>query len=127
MLVDCMSDSFRLHLLAAQHSGRSGIGDRENKQRGIGGRRAKKGVQIHHEVCGEFERAGDMVDGLLCIIAHDERIRSEYFLAVVALLLQAQDPCETKLVIIHDEHDFSPTPILVRVTRSAPDRALIKD
>lgn len=43
------------------------------------GRRAEEGVLIHHEVCGKFERAGDMVHRLLCIIAHDERVRGERF------------------------------------------------
>ena len=39
----------------------------------------EEGRQIDQEVCGEFERAGDMVHGLLCIVAHDERIRGKRF------------------------------------------------
>ena len=31
----------------------------------------EEGRQIDQEVCGELERAGDMVHGLLCIVAHD--------------------------------------------------------
>ena len=45
----------------------------------------EEGRQIDQEVCGEFERAGDMVHGLLCIVAHDKRIRSQRLLAVVGL------------------------------------------
>jgi hypothetical protein len=74
-----MRDSLRLHPLAVRHSGRSRFGCRENKQLGIWGRRAEEGVQIYYEVCGELERASDMVHDLLCIVAHDERIRGERF------------------------------------------------
>jgi hypothetical protein len=34
----------------------------------------EEGRQIDQKVCGEFERAGDLVHGLLCIVAHDKRI-----------------------------------------------------
>jgi hypothetical protein len=79
MLVDCMSDSFRLRLLAARHSGRGGVWGCENIQRGRWSRRTKKGKEIGHEVGGEFERTGDMVHGLIRIIAQDERIRGKGF------------------------------------------------
>ena len=51
------------------------IGGRENIQLLIQSWRMEDGRQIDQEVCGEFERAGDMVHGLLCIVAHDKRIR----------------------------------------------------
>ena len=59
----------------------------------------KEGRQIDQEVCGEFERAGDMVHGLHCIVAHDKRIRSQRLLAVVTPLLQARSACQTKMGI----------------------------
>ncbi len=35
----------------------------------------EEGRQIDQEVRGEFERARHMIHHLLCIIAHDERVR----------------------------------------------------
>ena len=48
----------------------------------------EEGRQIDQEVCGEFERAGDMVHGLLRIVAHDERVRGQWPGAVGTLFLQ---------------------------------------
>jgi len=47
----------------------------------------EEGRQISWSVCGEFERAGDMGHGLLCIVGHDKRIRSQRLLAGVTPLL----------------------------------------
>ena len=48
-----MDISFRWHLLAASHHGRSGVGRRENIQWLIQSWRMEEGRQIDQEVCGE--------------------------------------------------------------------------
>jgi len=72
-----MDISFRWHLLAACHHGRSGVGMRENIQWLIRSWRMEEGVHIDDDVCGELERTGDVVDRLSSIVAHDEWIRSK--------------------------------------------------
>ena len=74
-----MDISFRWHLLAACHHGRSGVGRRENIQWLIRGWRMEEGRQIDQEVCGEFERTGDMIHGLPGILAQNEGIRGKPF------------------------------------------------
>ena len=116
-----MDISFRWHLLAACHHGRSGVGRRENIQWLIQSWRMEEGRQIDQEVCGEFERAGNMVHSLLCIVAHDKRIRSQRLLAVVTPLLQARSACQTKMGVVYDEHlVFLPHLKHYQRTRSSP-------
>ena len=88
----------------------------------------KEGRQIDQEVCGEFERAGDMVHGLLCIVAHDKRIRSQRLLAVVTPLLQARSACQTKMGVVYDEHlVFLLHLKQYQRTRSSPGRMPVTD
>ena len=72
-----MCDSFRLRPLTVRHSGRSRFRGREHIQRLMRSWRMEEGSQIDQEVRREFERTGDMVDGLLRIIAHNERVRCQ--------------------------------------------------
>src|SRR6266699_6264683 len=104
MFADCIAHSFRLPPLAAWHPGGSSVGGRENKQRGIRCWWTEDGKHICQQVGGQFERTGNMVHGLIRIVAHDERIRGERFCAVGTRLLQARDPGETELVMVHNEH-----------------------
>src|SRR6266699_3686908 len=128
IFVDCMCDSFRLCPLAARHRERSRFWRRENIQLGTWGRRAEERIQIHHDFCGEFERAGNMVHGLLSIIHENERIRSQGFLAVFALACQTRHPCQSAMVVVHDEHVVSLLHLKrCQRTRSSPGRALVKD
>jgi hypothetical protein len=123
-----MDISFRWHLLAACHHGRSGVGRRENIQWLIQSWRMEEGCQIDQEVCGEFERAGDMLHGLLCIVAHDKRIRSQRLLAVVTPLLQARSACQTKMGVVYDEHlVFLLHLKQYQRTRSSPSRMPVTD
>ena len=45
-----------------------------------------------------------MIDGLLCIVGHDEGIRGEPFRTVNAPFLQARDGGSVELVMVHNEH-----------------------
>src|SRR6266536_323443 len=99
-----MCDSFRLHPFAMRHSARYRFGCCANKQLGIWCRWTEKSRQIDQEVCGEFERAGDMGHGLLRIVAHDERVRGQWPGAVGTLFLQTRHACQTEMVVVHDEH-----------------------
>jgi hypothetical protein len=56
---------------------RDRLGSGESKQTGIWCWRTEEGVEIDQEIRCQFEGAGDMVDSLSCIVAHDEWILSK--------------------------------------------------
>ncbi|WP_157508287.1 hypothetical protein [Ktedonobacter racemifer] len=74
----------------------------------------EKRCQINQKVCGQFERACHVIDDLLCIVAHDERVRSKGLGTGDTLLPQACDGGSAELAIIHHEHGCSPTLIPIR-------------
>ncbi len=59
--------------------------------------------QINQEVRREFERARDMVDRLLGIITHDERIGGQWPGAMAAPFSQARSTCTLEMGVIHNE------------------------
>jgi len=63
---------------------KSSFRSRENIQTVIWSWWTEERVQLHHDFCGEFERACDMVHGLLSIIHQNERILSKGFMQRVA-------------------------------------------
>jgi hypothetical protein len=124
-----MDISFRWHLLAACHHGRSGVGRRENIQWLIQSWRMEEGRQIDQEVCGEFERAGDMVHGLLCIVAHDKRIRRKTASCRSDTAPPGSIcPAWTKMGVVYDEHlVFLRHLKQYQRTRSSPGRMPVTD
>src|SRR6266571_2789904 len=99
-----MNVSFRLHLQARRNPARSCFGCGEHKQRWIWRRRMEEGRQIDQEVRHEFKRTGDMVHGLVGIIAHNERVRGQWPGTVRTALLQARHACQSEMGVIHNEH-----------------------
>jgi len=63
--------------------------------------------KIGEQIGCQLESAGDMIDGLLGIVAHDERIVSQSRSTVGASLIQTAHACSHEVVIIDDEHGFS--------------------
>jgi hypothetical protein len=80
---------------------------RKSKQAGVWGWWAKECVEVCEQIGCQLESAGDMVDGLLGIVAHDERIRSVSQSTVGAQFVQTAYPCSHEVTIIDDKHDFS--------------------
>jgi len=88
--------------------------DLEYKQSVVRGRWMKEGKQIDKNLCGELEGASGMIHRLISVITHDERIVGKSFRAVRTGLVQTPDACSETVFVVHNEHDCSPTPILVK-------------
>jgi len=85
--------------------GRSGLGCGENRQWVIGGRWAKKGVEIHQDLCGERGGARRMVDGQPGVIREDEWIGGFGFGTVLAAFRETPNPCPLAVFVVQNEHD----------------------
>ncbi len=81
------------------------------------------------EVCGLIERAGDMVHGLLCIVAHDKRIRRKTASCSSDTAPPGSIcPAWTKMGVVYDEHlVFLLHLKQYQRTRSSPGRMPVTD
>jgi hypothetical protein len=77
---------------------------RQCKQTGVWRRRMKECVQVYEQIGGKLERAGDMIDGLLWIIAHKQRVDRQWPRAIATRFLQACHTCQSEMGSVDNEH-----------------------
>jgi hypothetical protein len=61
--------------------------------------------EVNEDLGGQLKRAGNMIDGLRGIIAHDERILRKGSSTVGTHLVQAAHSCSQAMFISDDEHE----------------------
>jgi len=77
----------------------------ERKEAHVGSWRVEEGKEIDQQISCQFERTGDVVDGLHRVISHDERISHKRQVAVGAQFREAPNPCAAEVVSVDDEHE----------------------